>query len=44
MKKRGKKKPFIPDMRSEKDAEGWYTGVPGADCFDKEPVQDADDL
>lgn len=44
MSERAKKKPFIPDMRSECDVEGWYTGVPGADRRDKLPVQDADDL
>ncbi len=43
-KARPKKKPFIPDMRSEMDAEGSYTGIPGDNCFGKTPVQDADDL
>ncbi|MBQ9081333.1 MAG: hypothetical protein IJY26_01695 [Clostridia bacterium] len=45
-KKKGsaRKKTFIPDMRSEMDAEGMYTGIPGSKCFGKIPVQDADDL
>ena len=38
------KKPFIPDMRSEGDAEGSYTGVPQKKPFGSLPVQDADDL
>jgi hypothetical protein len=38
------KKPFIPNMRSERDEEGAYTGVPAAKPFGKKPVQDADDL
>ena len=43
-KRTARKKTFIADMRSETDAEGWYTGVPGEDCFGETPVQDADDL
>lgn len=39
-----KKKLFIPEMRSEMDAEGMYTGTPSKACFGKTPVQDADDL
>lgn len=35
---------FIPDMSSEGDAEGSYTGLPSKDCFGDRPVQDADDL
>jgi hypothetical protein len=42
MKKR--KGPFVPDMRSETDAEGAYTGVPNKKPFGKTPAQDADDL
>jgi hypothetical protein len=38
------KKPFVPDMRSETDAEGAYTGVPTKKPFGKIPAQDADDL
>lgn len=43
---KGKKKKgvFIPDMISEGDAEGSYTGTPSKECFGCHPVQDADDL
>lgn len=44
VKAKPRKKPFIPDMRSQMDAEGSYTGVPQKKPFGEMPVQDADDL